>query len=297
MAKLFQRQNPVPVAAAVTHIPGEDEVDPDMLEQTAADPSSRQDYRDSNQDGRFGNRVTNVTSSVVPKEATELVRWAKDGRRHIALRVASTQKVVASWWDDHIDQALLAGDLDTGDMHTAAYTYAAKHNLLPAPVSPKAAALFNRVKALTFVSPLSPEWSSFVEQLRNLPDGSTIQTMDGYVLSKSGEAFGDGDISFLLEDFTGAAQHLMPDMAIKQAAADDKTFVGQQREDGSWSVQEVPAATAERAAEEITAAPDGNKAQVIEAQDGEDARGQLHTDMKAEGVTPAESTTFVSPSR
>jgi hypothetical protein len=296
MAKLFQRQNPVPVAAAVTHIPGEDEVDPDMLEQTAADPSSRQDYRDSNQDGRFGNRVTNVTSSVVPKEATELVRWAKDGRRHIALRVASTQKVVASWWDDHIDQALLAGDLDTGDMHTAAYTYAAKHNLLPAPVSPKSAALFNKIPALTFVSPLSPEWSGFVEKLRNLPNGSTIQTLDGYVLAKDGETFGDGDISFLLEDFTGAAQHLMPDMAIKRAA-DDKTFVGQQREDGSWSVQEVSKDVAERAAEEITDAPDGNKARVIEAENGDAARGQLHEDMKADGVTPAESTAFVNPSR
>ena len=294
MAKLFQRLTPV--SAAVTHIPGEDEVDPDVLEQTAADPSSRQDFRDSNQDGRFGNRVTNVTSAVVSKEATELVRWAKDGRRHIALRVASTQKVVASWWDDHIDQALLAGDLDAGDMHTAAYTYAAKHNLLPAPSSPKSAALFNKIPALTFVSPLSPEWSAFVEKLRHLPNGSTIQTLDGYVLSKDGESFGDGDISFLLEDFTGAAQHLMPDMAIKQAA-DDKTFVGQQREDGSWSVQEVSRDVADRAAEEITAAPDGNKAQVIEAQDGDDARGQLHEDMKAEGVTPAESTSFVNPSR
>lgn len=292
MAKLFQRLQPV--TAAVTSIPGEDEVDPDMLEQTTADPSTRQDYRDSNQDGRFGNRVTNVTSSVVPKEATELVRWAKDGRRHIALRLASTQKVVASWWDDHIDQALLSGDLDASDMHTAAYTYAAQHNLLPAPSSPKAAALFNRVKALTFVSPLSSEWSSFVEQLRNLPDGSTIQTMDGYVLSKSGEAFGDGDISFILEDFTGAAQHLMPDMAIKQAAG-DKAFVSQQAEDGSWSVEEQPAEVAEQMAEGINESPTPTEAQVIEAPDATSAKEQLQEDMTSKGLEPADPIPHVTP--
>ena len=41
MAKLFQRLQPV--TAAVTRIPGEDEVDPDMLEQTTADPSTGTD--------------------------------------------------------------------------------------------------------------------------------------------------------------------------------------------------------------------------------------------------------------
>lgn len=211
MAKLFTRQ------AAVTHIPGKTDVDPDLLEQEAADPSSQQDYRDSNQDDRFGNRVTNVTGSVVPKEATELVRWAKDGRRHIALRVASSQKIVASWWNDHIDQALLSGDLEEQDMHTAAYNYAAKHKLLPEQqdLGSKRAALFNRVPTLAFVSPTSPEWAAFVEKLRNVPDGTKLQTLDGYTLCKDGDTFGDGDILFALEDFTGAAQHLMPPMAIR----------------------------------------------------------------------------------
>lgn len=217
MAKLFQR-SAAPVQAAVTHIPGESDVDPDVLEQTAADPSTGKDYRDSNQDDRFGNRVTNVTGSLAPgQEHTELVRWAKDGRRHIALRMASTKQVVASWWNDHIDQAILSGDLDPEDMHTAAFNYASKHGLLPKQlpnVEGKQAALFNRAPVLTFVSPTSPEWDAFVEQLRDLPDGMTLKTQDGYTLTKEGDTFGDGDILFALEDFHGAAQHLMPPMAI-----------------------------------------------------------------------------------
>lgn len=295
MAKssLFQRPT---VQAAVTNIPGETDVDPDLLEQTAADPNTQQDYRDSNADSRFGNRVTNVMGALA-QDATELVRWAKDGRRHIALRVASTKRVVASWWDDHIDQALAAGDLDGEDMHTSAYHYAATKGLLPqaSEGGKKHAALFNRAQTLTFVSPTAPEWKGFVDSLRHLPEGTKLQTMDGYTLCKDGETFGDGDILFALEDFTGSAQHLMPPMAIM--ASDDKTFLGQQREDGSWSVQEVPAETAEGAAEAITEAADGNKAQVIEAPDGEAARGELYEDMKSDGTTPAESTTFTIPSK
>ena len=294
MAKSLLFQRPAR-QAAVTNIPGETDVDPDLLEQTSADPNSRQDYRDSNQDSRFGDRVTNVQGSLA-KEATELVRWAKNGRRHIALRVASTKQVVASWWDDHIDQALLSGELNGEDMHTAAYTYASAHGLLPQgiPGGAKHAALFNRVQALTFVSPTSPEWTSFVDSLRHLPDGTKLQTLDGYTLCKDGGTFGDGDISFALEDFTGSAQHLMPPMAIQAA---DKDFIGQRREDGSWAVQEVSGEAAHQVAEEISEAPDGNKARVIRAPDGEAARGALHEDMQKEGITPAETTTFVAPSK
>lgn len=289
MAELFKKK------AVVDHIPGEDDVDPSLLEENPADKGNTQDYRDSNQDERYGNHIT---GSLIPQDATELVRWRKGNRSHVALRTAGSHKTIVSWWDEHVTAAIEAGDLEVSDMHTSAYKYAADHHLLPQiPVNSvgKKAALFNRAQTLTFVDPESDAWAGFVDKLRHLPDGSTIQTQDGYTLTKNGDTIGDGDILFILEDFEGAKDNLMPPMAIRQAAQGDQTYLGQHREDGSWSIQEVPEEVAETKAEQITEAPDGNTAQVIVAPTGEDARGQLYKDMTSEGITPAETTEVVRP--
>ena len=289
MAELFKKK------AVVDHIPGEDDVDPSLLEENPAEKGNTQDFRDSNQDERYGNRIT---GSRIPQASTELIQWRKGSRSHVALRAAGSHKTIVSWWDEHVTAAIEAGDLEVSDMHTSAYRYASTHKLLPPapPVSVgKKAALFNRAQTLTFVDPESPEWSSFVEKLRHLPDGSTIQTQDGYTLTKNGDTIGDGDILFILEDFSGAKDNLMPPMAIRQAAAGDQTFLGQHREDGSWSVQEVPEEGAEEAAQQISDAPDGNVAQVIQAPSGDDARGQLYEDMTSKGITPVDTTGFVRP--
>ena len=290
MAELFKKK------AVVDHIPGEDDVDPSLLEERPADKGNVQDYRDSNQDERYGNRVT---GSLIPQDGTELVRWRKGSRAHVSLRAAGSHKTIVSWWDEHVTAAIEAGDLEVSDMHTSAYKYAAVHNLLPPapPVSVgKKAALFNRAQTLTFVDPESPEWTGFVEKLRHLPDGSTIQTQDGYTLTKNGDTIGDGDILFILEDFEGAKDNLMLPMAIRQAAQGDRAYIGQHRDDGSWAVQEVPQEVAEKEADRITEAPDGNAAQVIHAPSGDAARGQLYEDMKTKGITPVETTQFARPS-
>ena len=284
MAELFKKK------AVVDHIPGEDDVDPSILEEHPQGKEDERDYRDSNANDRYGN---SITGSVIPKEATELVRWRDQGRSHIALKAAG--KTIVSWWDEHVGAAIRRGELDPKDMHTSAYNYAAKHNLLRVPPGVKRAALFNHVRTLTFVDPESDAWAGFVEQLRNLPDGSTIQTQDGYTLTKDGNTLGDGDILFLLEDFEGAKDNLMPPMAVRQAAQGDKTFIGQHRQDGSWSIQEVSPEISDPEAREITQAPDGNKAQVILAPSGDAAKGMLYEDMTRKGVTPVETTDFARP--
>lgn len=286
MADLFKRHQ-----AAVTHIPDEGDVDPELLEQTPGQPSSKQDYRDSNQDDRFGNRVTNVTSSVLPKEATELVRWSEKGRAHVALKYAGAS--IVSWWDEHVDAAVTAGVLDPKDMHGSAYRYAAAKGLLPVqePLMGKKAALFNRVASLVFVDPEGPEWPAFVEKLKDLPQGAQIRTEDGYTLTKNGEFFEDGDMVLAIEDFQ-EAKDLLPGVAV---VASDKTFVGLHREDGSWSVRETEADRAESEAASITDAPNGAEAQVIKAPDGATAKGKLYEDMKDKKVTPAEKTDIVRP--
>ena len=278
-AHLFKR------LAAVDYIPGEDDVDPELLEEHAQQKGSEQDYRDSNSDSREGNHIM---GGLISKEATELVRWADKGRAHVALKIAGTKTVIASWWDEHVSDAVDKGDLDPQDMHTSAYRYAATHRLLPLAPMGKKAARTARTAALEFVDPEGPEWYGFVEKLRGLPEGAQIQTKDGYTLTKSGDTFGDGDIMFMLQDFTGTAKDLLPPVAIKTAT--NEAFIGQQREDGSWMVQGVPEETAEATAESITDAPDGNTAEVIMAPDGDAARGLLHEHMQSKGVTPIETT-------
>lgn len=285
MADLFKKRH----TAAVTHIPDESDVDPELLEQTPGQPNSGQDYRDSNQDDRFGNRVTNTKgASVVEKEATELVRWSEKGRAHVALKYAGAS--IVSWWDEHVTAAVESGDLDPHDMHTSAYRYAAEKGLLPVPepVVGKKAALLSRVATLVFVDPESPEWPAFVETLKTLPQGSKLKTEDGYTLTKNGDAFEDGDMVFMLDDFESAKDNFMPPVAVVAA---DKTFVGQHREDGSWSVRETPAGEAQALVDAIEDAPNGTKAKVIQAPDGEAAKRELQGGMK----TPENKTDFVRP--
>lgn len=285
MADLFKRHT-----AAVTHIPDESDVDPELLEQTPGQPNSTQDYRDSNQDDRFGNRVTNTKgASVVTQADTELVRWAEKGRAHVALKHAGAS--IVSWWDEHVGAAVDSGDLDPKDMHGSAYRYAAAKGLLPIPEAPvgKKAALLTRVASLIFVDPESPEWPAFIETLKSLPQGAQIKTEDGYTLTKSGDFFEDGDMVLALEDFQEAKDILLPPVAVVAA---DKTFVGQHREDGSWSVRETDASTADAEAKAITDAPNGTSAKVITAPDGAAAKHQLHKDLKG---TPAGKTDFVRP--
>lgn len=289
MATLFTKQH----LAAVTHIPDESDVDPELLEQTPGQPNSTQDYRDSNQDDRFGNRVTNTKGAAyVPKEATELVRWAEKGRAHVALKYAGAS--IVSWWDEHVTAAVDAGDLDPHDMHTSAYRYAEAKGLLPTPepVQGKKAALLQRTAALIFVDPESPEWPAFVETLKTLPQGSKLKTEDGYTLTKNGDAFEDGDMIFMIDDFESAKDNFMPPVAV---VAKDKTFVGVHREDGSWSIRETEEGKAEAEATQVTDAPNGSKAQVITAPDGDTAKAKLHEDLKSKKVTPAEKTDLARP--
>lgn len=294
MASLFEKK------AAVDYIPTEKDVDPELLEENPSqDKGNTQDYRDSNDEQRGS--TNGITGSVIAQVDTELIiRRLPAGRSHVALKLAGAKTVIASWWDEHVTAAIASGDLDPSAMHTSAYRYAAKHGLLPCitPTSEltvgKKAALFNKPLTLTYVDPDGPGWAGFVEKLRNLPQGSKIQTQDGYVLTKDGNTFGDGDVLFALEDFDGAKDNLMPAMAIKQAA-EDKTFVGQHREDGSWSLEQVDPLVGELQAEAIKDSPDGNDANLLTAPDGEAARLQLYEKMTAQGETPQEPTGIIRP--
>ena len=154
------------------------------------------------------------------------------------------------------------------------------------PTEFKKASLSDKALILEYVDPTSPAWSGFVEKLRSLPDGSKIQTKDGFTLTKDGNTFGDDEVMFLLDDFDGAAKELLPPVAIRQAG--DQSFLGQQREDGSWSVQNVDPLKAEALAEKITDAPDGNKAKAFRAPNADEAAGQLHENMKKDHITPVE---------
>ncbi len=213
MAELFQKR-----VSSVTYLPGEDDVDPSLLEETKQQGEREKDYRDTNADDR-------ANISVIGKDQTELVRWVKGGRAHVALKVAGEATILASWWDEHVQDALRRGDLDAQDLHGSAYRYAQAHQLLPraATKAHVRAALF---EPRTFVDPASPEWAPFLVKLASLPDGAEILTEDGYTLTKTGEAFVDGDICFGLHDLKDPeVLKSLPPVALKQASPGAKKHI------------------------------------------------------------------------
>ena len=154
MAHLFQRRQ-----AAVDFIP-EDNTDPDQHGyrqdiQDSQDAKTDQEYLESNQGIQQMGQETAVIGSVLSKEATELVHWAKGSRAHVALKVAGTDVVIASWWDEHVASAIEHGDLEAYDLHTSAYRYAAKYQLLPEDTIGKKATLVRSPTAGRF--PLNKE--------------------------------------------------------------------------------------------------------------------------------------------
>ena len=78
-------------------------------------------------------------------------------------------------------------------------------------------------------------------------------------------------------------------------AVEDKTFVTQHRDDGSYVIEEVEDSKGETTAQAITDADDAQKAKVVRAPDAESARGQLYQDMKDEGTEPAAKDKVYSP--
>lgn len=204
MAELFRKKT-----SSVTYLPGEGDVDPDLLEETKQQQDGGKDYRDTNVADR-----SNI--SVVGKDQTELVRWVKGGRSHVALKVGSD--IIASWWDEHVQDALKRGDLDVKDLHGSAYRYAQVHKLLPEATKSAnvRAALF---EPRVFVSPQGPDWPGFLNKLKGLPEGGEILTEDGYTLAKTGNSFVDGDICFSLTDLEDPeVLRSLPPVAIKQGS-------------------------------------------------------------------------------
>lgn len=204
MAELFRKK-----ISSVTYLPGEGDIDPDLLEETKQQTDTGKDYRDTNASDR-----SNV--SVIGKDQTELVRWVKGGRAHVALKAGAT--IIASWWDEHVQDALKHGDLDVKDFHGSAYRYAQVHNLLPEVTKTVHlhAALF---EPWVFASPTGPDWPSFLNKLKTLPEGGEILTEDGYTLTKTGDSFVDGDICFSLTDLEDPeVLRSLPPVAIKQAS-------------------------------------------------------------------------------
>ena len=66
------------------------------------------------------------------------------------------------------------------------------------------------------------------------------------------------------------------------------TYLGQYRQDGTWSVGDVNSDKADDLAKKISDAPDGNTAMVLNAQSADEARGKLFLEMKKRHVVPSE---------
>ena len=260
--------------ADVDHIPGEDDVDPEVLERK--DPQTDrfgQDYRDSNSDSGSSS-ITGSTQSL--KQSFVLAHWRHVDGEHILLKNAATEATICEWHGATASRALSDGTLDRDDMHGSAVRFAKKAGLI-----------VRRALEASYVDPSNtPAWEGFLKAAKTASVGSGLVTEDGASLTKmAGDRWrSKWGTTFLLADLQNARAMGLPAMRIAEA---EKSFVGQHKDDGSWTVKEVETAP-EATAAEVSEAPDGNKGHALKAPDAEAAAEKLHDHMKSDGVKPVD---------